>query len=319
MLQPLIGIALAAYKPEPEYFEVQLKSIEEQSYKNWICYITFDSDPSEVSQILQKFSDKRFRIVQNPHRLGHKKNFQKAAELCLGESADLIAFSDQDDIWMPHKLERSFAEYKKRGPGSLVHCDMYWMQNISGVWKPTHDSVWALEKRGVNHANLTTLMVRNVAAGAASLMDAEIVRNHLEIPDGFEFHDWWYAVVASTKGGVWPIREPLFYYRQHDENVVGASPFVGFFNTSSRIKANGFWQTAEKAWIQTKLRIEAVVKSGLARDKKFDLTYLRKDLGLGLGIQGLRYFCVDRPLARSSFARALGKLNSSKGLHHKNL
>ena len=43
------------------------------------------------------------RIYRNKKRLDATKNFEKAISLCKGE---IIALSDQDDVWLPHKIEK---------------------------------------------------------------------------------------------------------------------------------------------------------------------------------------------------------------------
>ncbi|MBU6376086.1 MAG: hypothetical protein KGQ59_08830, partial [Bdellovibrionales bacterium] len=81
-----IGIALAAYQPEPQIFFEQLKSIQNQTFKNWVCCITSDSTLDAIygdSQFESIIRDERFKWSVNSERLGHRKNFQKAIEWAL--------------------------------------------------------------------------------------------------------------------------------------------------------------------------------------------------------------------------------------------
>src|SRR5687768_1758619 len=109
MILPVkVGIALAAYKPPTEVFEEQLKSIQDQTYTNWVCVMTFDSSLEETlasPKIAVFKKDSRFIWLENPVRLGHKKNFERAIQETLRHSVDAIACSDQDDVWYLNKIE----------------------------------------------------------------------------------------------------------------------------------------------------------------------------------------------------------------------
>ena len=59
---------------------------------------------------LQKNAPFTVRIYQNNESLGVIRNFEKAILLCQG---DYIALSDQDDVWLPDKLEKSMALMKR--------------------------------------------------------------------------------------------------------------------------------------------------------------------------------------------------------------
>jgi len=114
--QAAIGIALAAYKPEPNFLYQQLQSIAFQTWTNWVCYISFDSPLAEIqnnNRFKEFFDDKRFVWSENEKPLGHRLNFEKAMNAVAGLGVEAIACCDQDDVWFPFKLAISFANYKK--------------------------------------------------------------------------------------------------------------------------------------------------------------------------------------------------------------
>lgn len=305
----MIGIALAAYEPDPKYFSIQLRSIKEQTLRDWICVITLDSSLANhrADPLLSEFfADARFIWLENEHRLGHKKNFEKAIQETLKYNVAAVACSDQDDLWYPEKLERFYEALRAHAPLSLVHCDMHVLEKESINKEQT---VWELEKRGVIHVAPEQLIVRNVVAGCAMLFDAELARRFPIIPEGAEYHDHWYALVASFYGGVHSIREPLYAYRQHGGNVVGVTPFVGVLWIPAGL---GFRNIIKKCGIAWR---KSVLLASAARDAGLPLSSYHKNLfltpwfrGFGLGILALIYAWEDPALSRACLKRFIGSL-----------
>ena len=241
---PEIGIALAAYKPNPEHFKEQLLSIQNQKFQNWICVITFDSDI-----IVPEIKDERFFFIQNESRLGHVKNFEKAAQLCLKKNPHLkyIAFSDQDDIWYPNKLNSLYKHIKNLPPFSCVHSDMHITNSKNELI-----SCWEYEGRKTNNLSLTDLNLRNVCTGAAALFDAELIKKYPIIPDCIRDHDHWYALLAIHFGKITAIKETLYTYRQHENNVIGAQKKAQLFQLRKK------WNSKELLEHFKKIRVEYI-------------------------------------------------------------
>lgn len=302
-----VGIAMAVYSPPVQVFFEQLESIQKQTFKNWVCILTLDSPLSDLKKELilaPFFEDSRFIWSENKDRLGHKKNFEKAMVLALNYNVDAIACSDQDDVWYPEKLEVCIQELEKRGPLSLVHSDMHVLRSDRIETRST----WDVEKRGVRFVKPSHFYVRNVVAGCAMLLDAELVRKFPFIPDGAEYHDHWYALIASYYGGVYPIFQPLFAYRQHGNNAVGVTPFVNIFHLEKKLSRVEILKKCRKGWLKSFRLIDATVQA------KLPVSFLEKmifyyhfDFGLSVFLLGLVHWFKDPPFARACLARATGK------------
>ncbi len=310
-----IGIAMAIYRPDLCNLREQLQSIQDQSFLNWICVISSDSPLTELLEApeIEKFKqDPRFQWHENPSRLGHKHNFEKATQLTLQEKVDAISFSDQDDLWYPEKLALSAALLEQKGPLCAVHCDMHILTSHSEILPKTG---WDLEKRGVLHKGILHLLIRNIVAGCGLLMDAQLLQTDFNIPEAAHYHDHWYALIAASQGGVHPIFTPLYAYRQHSENVVGMTPFRGIFTLPkalpNKINTKEIFQFCQQKWANSHALALA------ARHAKLPLAWIERlllisplDLGFGLFILGLMNLRQDRPFARACFARSLGKFLS---------
>lgn len=303
-----IGIALAAYEPNPEFFAAQLRSIQEQSFQNWVCVVTADSSLEDIRrnpEFTNFFQDERFHWIQNSIRLGHKKNFERAIQETLPFRVDAIACSDQDDLWYREKLQICANRLAIAVSMSVVHSDMHIL--VDGKIVPR--TVWEIERRGVHHASLSDLLIRNVVAGSSMLMDAKLARMFPEIPEAVGFHDHWYALMASAHGGVHPIRQPLYAYRQHSENVVGATPFQGFFSVPKDATVLSLIRKCHDCWLRSHRLAQAVSDAGIRLPGTARLTFLgNSDLGAALFSKAFLNLPSDLPTARASLARAVGKL-----------
>lgn len=305
----LIGIALAAYQPDPTIFLEQLNSIQNQDFKNWICVITCDSPLQPLTadpRFKPLLEDRRFQWVENEVRLGHKKNFEKAIQKVASlQQVTAIACSDQDDIWYPNKLSKGAEALDRQGKLGLVHSDMH-ILNGTGILPKT---AWQIERRGINNTRPAHLLVRNIVAGCSMLFDAELARRFPKIPEEAEFHDHWYALVASYYGGIGAIDQPLYAYRQHGGNEVGVSPFVGTFTLPKQSTPASILQKCRNGWTKSFRLAQAAERAGLPLTEWEKSVFLRRsDWGRGLLCLGVSQLKTDPPLARACLARGLGKM-----------
>lgn len=214
---------MAIYQPNVDWFAEQLSSITRQSWQNWQCFIRADSDIANLRQqpqLQQFFADSRFHWQQNPNRLGHKRNFEAALRDAHAAQPRWIFCCDQDDIWLPDKMQAQIATLERAPSYSLVHCDLLMHEG-----QTTGSSVWSLESRHALRFSshpITPLMLQNMVTGTSCAFDAKLLDNVPAIPDACEFHDHWLAILAAIQGGIYPINKALVLYRQHNANVIGA-------------------------------------------------------------------------------------------------
>ena len=221
--RPRVAIALAAYRPKPRFFSQQLQSLVDQTFQQWICVITFDSPMRNALKhpSIKKFQrDRRFVWRQNPARLGFAQNFGRAMELALTYRPAAIAFCDQDDVWLPNKLQTSLEALERCPPESLVHCDAV---VVDQQLKTLFESNWGEWNALPQLASLRHLLLRFKVIGASALFDARLARVAMRLPLSANApHDFRISFAAALRGGSYPIRERLYLYRQHAGNVYGA-------------------------------------------------------------------------------------------------
>ena len=209
---PIISVVICTYNGE-NYLQEQLESILHQTYKNVEIIIADDCSTDTTWEIIKAYviNSPKISAYKNDSNLGYIKNFEKAIGLAKG---DLIALSDQDDIWESNKLE---IMEKGIGAFSMIYCDSL-MINNTGI---------SLNKKMSDLKNLSDintpaiLMVDNCIAGHATLFKKEIYYNALPFPKEVP-HDWWLAFVATLNHNICYINIPLVRYRQHATNVIGS-------------------------------------------------------------------------------------------------
>ena len=197
--QHKISVALCTYNGEP-FLPQQLSSIQQQTRLPDELVVCDDRSTDQTLALLREFAATvsfPVTIVQNPETLGFAKNFEKAIQLCAGE---LIALSDQDDIWYPHRLQRSEQEFVAYPQAGLVFSDAdvideqnrllgqtLW-QRLGFAGKPRHDLL---------AGRLVVLAKHRFVTGATVMFRANLRDRFLPVGAGW-IHDEWIALVVAA-------------------------------------------------------------------------------------------------------------------------
>ena len=110
-----ILILLAAYNGE-KYLSEQIKSIQGQTISNWTLVVRDDGSDDNSKDIIEDFAvrDTRIRLLHDEREgRGMTYNFAALMQVALAEGADAVFFSDQDDIWLPHKIARQLQSLRE--------------------------------------------------------------------------------------------------------------------------------------------------------------------------------------------------------------
>ncbi|MEH1934007.1 MAG: glycosyltransferase [Nostoc sp.] len=224
-----IGIVLATYNPQVQYFQKQIQSIQNQTWRNWVCHIVDDCSQPEYQTAIQKVvgNDSRFICHFHSDNLKHYHNFERGLQYCVTDpTITAISFSDQDDIWLAEKLELLLKKLRSE-QALLVHSDLELINSHDQTINP---STWNFEGRNPKKATVELLLLRNVVTGCSLLFCASILTYILPFPQQNEIglhHDWWVALVAIQKGKIADIQQPLVRYRLHSSNTIGAMQNAG--------------------------------------------------------------------------------------------
>jgi glycosyltransferase involved in cell wall biosynthesis len=204
--KPLISIALCTYNGE-RFLQAQLDTLVNQDYPYKEIIAVDDASTDGTLALLKKYAAKYpfIHIHQNELNLGFRKSFEKAISLSKG---DLIALSDQDDLWLHEKLSIMQAQM---GENQLIYHDSAFIkENGDFINKNMSDVVNMYAGN-----SFKPFLFFNSVSGHACVFKNTLVAHILPLPESI-YHDHWIAYVAANMGTIGYVAMPLVQYRQHE-------------------------------------------------------------------------------------------------------
>jgi glycosyltransferase involved in cell wall biosynthesis len=219
----MISVCLATYNGG-DYIKEQLNSILTQIALRDEIVICDDCSTDDTLLIINDYNDSRIRLYENPTRLGHVGNFERALTLSKGE---YIFLSDQDDVWLSGRV-------KEMMNCMYIHSDALLVASNFDLINEYGIEVGRFRKLG-HVSRFWPINVGLIFAGrmpyygCTFLLKRKVLDYCLPIPSGIESHDIWIALIASLFGGVVNIPGATLQHRIHSRNVTvknRRSPFV---------------------------------------------------------------------------------------------
>ena len=219
-----------------KYIVQQLESIKEQTVPVDEIIICDDCSTDQTVLIIKEYINNfsiPIRLYVNHRNLGYTHNFEKAISLCCG---DIIFLSDQDDIWLPHKVETICNYFKCHPTIDFVFTNGI-LINAFGVNTYAHS---LFETVGFNSYNkkifdqglyFDVIGLYGRVTGATSAMRASFVPDCIPFPKTSVFasiHDEIIAVRAAYKNKIGYIDKQLIKYRLHPDQSVGLALMMKF-------------------------------------------------------------------------------------------
>lgn len=225
-MPPQISIVMATYNGE-RYLSEQIASFFHQTDQEWQLVIrddqSSDRTPDIIKEYVGRYPDKIKQLEGESGQLGALHNFSR---LLSSIDSDYILFSDQDDIWLPYKIEITLDKMKeteKRCGSSvpiLIHTDLKVADQDLAILA---GSLWRYQRLNPqNGGSLNRLLVQNVVTGCTMMINRALKSKVGSVPTGAVMHDWWIALVAAAFGKIDYVSTPTVLYRQHGENRIGA-------------------------------------------------------------------------------------------------
>lgn len=219
--KPLISIVMAVYEPNLQWFREQLDSLEAQTYPNLELLVIDDCSPTVpfetvrqcVAESIRSFP---YQVQRNEKNLGSNDTFEKLTQQARGK---YIAYCDQDDVWLPEKINMLHEETQRKN-AVLCYCDMAVIDEM-GDW--IADSLRDIRPRlqywqGENLFG--QYFFRNCTAGCSMLARTDIAQQAIPFPP-HTVADHWLALWAAKKGCVAFVDQRMVMYRQHQQNQTG--------------------------------------------------------------------------------------------------
>lgn len=250
----MVTVLLAVYNGE-KYLRQQIESVLNQTVTDVKILIRDDGSVDASCELINEYCDKYPQKISKIEGLPTGSAKQNFAELLKNCDSDYIMFCDQDDVWLPDKVERTLEAIKANDNDGktpvLVHTDLKVVDNSLNI---ISSSFFEFQRLYQDNITLSKLLVQNYVTGCTVMINRALAQMCGEIPKECIMHDWWLALVAQLFGKIVCLKQPTMLYRQHSDNQVGAKASYGI------------------ALIKRKLKTINEVK------KNYNATYLQADL-----------------------------------------
>lgn len=208
------AVLLAAYRPDPTLFRIQLESIRDQTRRDFRCLIGADSGEQEIRRLVEEIvgDDDRFEVIGWSDNIGFYLNFERLLA-SVPEHVAWVALSDQDDRWHRDKLERlvPLLDDAVLATGQARVVD----------WPADVEMFPSTNRREVAPNDL---LFENQVTGSISVLRRDLLDVALPFPrlnTVTQLHDHWLALCASAVQRYVVLDEVVQDYIQHAGNLVG--------------------------------------------------------------------------------------------------
>lgn len=216
-----ISIALCTFNGE-KYLRDQLDSLFNQTLKPYEIVISDDMSTDSTIDILNEYINKddsiKVRIINNQLKRGVFSNFPFVISMCEG---DIIFTCDQDDFWLPTKLEKHMEIHNSNLNAVLVYSNADVVLNdidhyLYPLWEKS-----VIDDKVNGQASFKSLVIKGRSiAGCCMSFKKSFVSEIFPFPANI-YHDDWIVTNACLLGEICGLSESLIKYRQHGNNAVG--------------------------------------------------------------------------------------------------
>ena len=213
----MIAILMSTYNGG-QYLKEQLDSILSQSYFDFVLYIRDDGSTDETVSIIRSYSDSRIQLIEGEN-VGPANSFFSL--LNIVQDADYVFFSDQDDIWLPNKIEKLLSEIRRYDEiPTMVFSDFAAIDTCGNILNQSYAESASLQvKSGIN--SVSKVIAQPYVFGCASVINKRLVQIVKNPPKGIEMHDCWICQCAASVGNLVYIPEQTILHRFHANNATG--------------------------------------------------------------------------------------------------
>lgn len=316
-----IHIIMAIYNGEA-YLREQIQSIADSTYKEWILWIFDDGEGEYARDIIDgqpEIVREHVRYTKNPVNKGVTRNFLEGVKTvsaqCGGniflesssEYENYYMFCDQDDVWMPDKIEKTLnlmkkleKRYSQKLPFAVFTDAIIADEKLKTVNPSFHRS---------NHLDsgkldMPHMLMENKLIGCTVMFNASLEKKLTPVPNFARYHDWWIGLIGAAFGRIEYLPEATLYYRQHGSNVVGNQDFKGYVRNrifSLKEQRNAIISNAKQAG-----EFYKIYKETLTREHKMQVYAMANLMRQGWLIR--RISCIRHGFLKTGFLRNVALL-----------
>ena len=224
----MISVCMATYNGQ-KYIKEQIDSILCQLSDEDELVISDDHSTDRTQEIVESYEDKRIMFYPNELQKGVAHNFENSL---IKSKGDIIFFADQDDVWLPTKVDELKAFLIEGGYDVVTGNCALTDSNLNIIKESYYTKESPIDRSAWGNFK------KDLWLGACMAFRREILKEVLPIPKKMPAHDLWIAIYAQLyfRCGYYP--KVLQLYRRHDNTVSFAgekSTNSLYFKISSRL------------------------------------------------------------------------------------
>lgn len=205
---PLVSIIMNCHNGE-DYLFYSLKSIINQTYKNWELIFFDNCSRDQSKKIFKKFNDKRFKYYNSKKKLKLYHARYLAVKKCRGK---FICFLDTDDYWENTKIESQLIFMDENPEYSIVYSNYY-------IFDEKKNKQFLRYNHFLPDGNITKKILKNYTIGILTvLIKKEVFKKFNFNSDLSILGDFDFFVKISENFKIGCIQKPLATYRVHNNN-----------------------------------------------------------------------------------------------------
>ena len=209
-----VTVCIPVYNGD-RFIEEQIKSIQDQLIDGDEMLIADDCSTDKSIEAISMLNDKRIKVIKRASNLGVNKN---VSDLLLRARMDYIFLADQDDLWIPGRLDLMIERLENGRKGLAVG-------NASCVDSQSRklaQRFYDVSQRDSSSSfkNIIKIILGRIAYNGCCMVMTKDFRDHVcPIPSFVESHDLWFALVANARKSLEHIDEDVTFRRIHSENL----------------------------------------------------------------------------------------------------
>ena len=200
--------------------------------KEYLIIISDDGSTDDTLKIIEKINDTRIRVIFNKKNISPFEicqnnffvtaNFENALNNASGK---FIFLCDQDDIWLPNKVEECLNVLK------INKCSLV-MSTINVI---DSDGKVFQKNSKLKKQSFWLALKKSQFLGSTMAFDRCFLDEILPFPKYTVSHDAWIGLIANFQSKLYFIDKPLIHYRRHGNNVTAKNSNPLWFKLLYRI------------------------------------------------------------------------------------
>jgi glycosyltransferase involved in cell wall biosynthesis len=224
---------MSTYQGEA-FVREQIASILQQLPQEGRLVIRDDGSTDATVAEIESIGDRRITVHPGAN-LGFVRSFLSLLE-SVPDDTELVMLADQDDVWLPHKIERAWQTISAAGDTPTLYCSRLLL--VDAALRPI-----GLSPLWPRQPTFRNALSENIVTGCTAALNLPAVRLVVRSgnPARIYFHDWWIYLVVAAFGKVVYDPEPSILYRQHGGNAIGMGSGLARYRTIGRFLRRRSW------------------------------------------------------------------------------